>query len=542
MGVGKDGAVLFDIFLTNDLARIDAALAEYGKPGNGTVSPRASDQREAVEAEYLAADRAARVKLLTESQRSKHEPYGLIRLGLHDEDPGLRELARKALAATATPAALPLVLQTLDDEPDRQARATLVPTLAKIGDDSPETALARKVHEAMLKDPKVPDRAAWLAALRGAGATGDEVPDDDIDARIEELSQKAAGAGASAATLLELGTLTLRFARAQMAAGKDVRFLLADAQQAAQRAVAKAGDDPKTHALSAEVAQLLGEREAAARHARRALPALRKAGAAASAQAGAVLLALAEGAAAAIYAAEGSKAAWDGELLAEADAAYSVLAAHSAGTAAHALSHASLLGFLGLRGCARQAVEAALQRFPADAALHERLRTLVTAAHGIEALTSVYADLAPDAADPAAHAWFAGLAEILIAEDCKRRGDDAEALAAYTRGVDSFLDSQRRNPAYAESASWYVAMGRAGQARVRLDQGDAAEAAHLLAEAIKRLPAVAEREDGLGRTPLFTLKQVLAKLSGADGEAVRAAIEKELSAAAPQVWAKANAN
>lgn len=538
-GVASDGSILFDIFLTNELGRIDAALREHGKEGTGGTSPRSSAAREAEEAAYLAADHGGRTRTLQAAARADHEPYGLLRLGLADPDPGLRELARKALAATATKAAQPLVLQMLDDEPDRDARKVLVPVLAKLADDKPETKLALRVHEAMLSDPEVLPTQKWLAALQSASPEPATDPDEDLDARIEELSQKASRSDAKAATLVELGTVTMRFARARMAEGSDPQFLFLDVKSAAERALAKDGKNPQAHALRAEIAQLLGEREVAAEHARRALPALLAAGEVASARAAGVLAALAEGAARAIYDAEGKKVEWKGELLAEADAAYRVLEAHPLGTPAHALAHADLLAFLGLRGCARHAIETALRRHPADATLHERLRALVTQAHGVEALTSAYERLGADAPDRASHEWFAGFAEFVVAEHHKRQGDDANAYAAYERSVEAFLASERTNPGYAQSASWYAAMGRVGQARVRLDQGQLAAAAKLVAEGLKRMPAIAEREDGLGRTPLFTLKQILEKLSGEDMAPIRAELEQQLGQTLPDVWAKA---
>jgi hypothetical protein len=54
------------------------------------------------------------------------------------------------------------------------------------------------------------------------------------------------------------------------------------------------------------------------------------------------------------------------------------------------------MGFLGLRGCARHVLESALQRFPADATLHERFRALITQAYGVDALTAAYGKLGTD--------------------------------------------------------------------------------------------------------------------------------------------------
>ena len=82
-------------------------------------------------------------------------------------------------------------------------------------------------------------------------------------------------------------------------------------------------------------------------------------------------------------------------------------------------------------------------------------------------------------------------------------------------------------------------MAQAGRARVSLDLGDLAAAGKQIVEGIKRLPAVAEQEDGLGRTPLFTLKQILEQCAAKELVEVRGEIERELSTAVPEVWAKA---
>lgn len=539
MGVTVDGKELFDIFLTNDLDRINAAMQEHGKASNGAASPYDSSAREQEEAAYMAADRAKRASLLEAAGRAKYYPYDLIRLGLYDDAPELRAAARQALVRTATPAAQSFILQALDDEADPAARKVLLPALIKVADDKPPTLLALRVHEAMLRDPDVPQREAWLKALRASAPEPVAEPDDDIDARIEELSGQAARKDAKAATFVDLATATLRFARMRMADGRDAQFLLEESRQAVDKALAKDGKNVAAHALRAELAQLMGDREIAATHARIALPALLASGKAATQQAGAALIGLAEGASRAIYDSEAKKAAWDGKLLAEAAAAYDVLAAHPVGTAAHAGAHADLMSFLGLRGCARMAIESALRRFPAEASLHERFRTMITQASGVDALTAAYERLGETAVDRASHAWFSAFAEFVIAEHNKRQGDNEKALAAYARSVDGFLSSQRENPAYAESASWYAAMGRVGQARVSLDMGSVQDAAALVAEGIKRLPAIAEREDGLGRTPLFTLKQILAKLTGDDHSEARATLERELATTVPDVWAKA---
>lgn len=539
MGIGVDGATLFDIFLTNDLATIDAALQKHGrKPADGVTVPAVeSSLRERAEAAYLAADAAGRRACLEAAAKATHRPYDILRMGMREADPALATAARRAMAAIADAGAQAMLIELLDDEGDRQARADLVPTLARIADDKPETRLAVQVHQAMVREPICLDAAAWLAAVK-APPPVPSPPDEDIEARLDRLTAAAIANPKDGAVLTELADAHLSFVKERLAAGRDIRFVLVDAQQAAANAVAAKADDWHACAIAAEVAQLQGERALAAEHARRALPGLREAGLAASPGAAAVLVGLAEGASEIIYAAEAKKAKWDGELLAEADAAYRVLRAHPAGTAAQVAAHAKLLGFLGLRGVTREVLKAGVLRFAADVALHDALRLHFANTRGYPELSAVYDELCKVGADVASLRWFAGRAELSIAEFHKRAGADQPALAAYLRALAAFEASRQENPGYAASATWYEAVAQAGRARVCLDLDDLPAAEDSIGDAIARLPAIAEQEDGLGRTPLFTLKQVWAKLGEKGDDAARARLAERVRMAAPGVWSK----
>lgn len=540
MGIGVDGAMLFDIFLTNDLATIDAALQKHGRqPAEGAAVPAAeSSLRERAEAAYLAADAAGRLALLGAVAKASHQPYDLLRMGMKESEPALASAARKALAAIADAGAQAMLIELLDDEDDREARAELVPTLARVADDKPETRLAVQVHQAMVREPASLDTKAWLGALEVPPPPQPAPPDEDLEARLDRLTAAAIANPKDAAVLTELADAHVRFVKQRLADGRDIRFVLADAQQAAANAVAAKADDWRARALAAEVAQLQGERALAAEHARRALPGLREAGLAASPGAAAVLVGLAEGASEAIYAAEAKKAKWEGELLAEAHAAYRVLLAHPAGTPAHVAAHAKLLGFLGLRGAARAVLKAGVIRFSADVALHDALRLQIANTRGFPELTAVYDEVSKVGGDVASLRWFAGRAELSIAEFHKRAGADQPALAAYLRALAAFEASRSENPDYAASATWYEALAQAGRARVCLDLEDLPGAEEAIADAFARLPDIAEQEDGLGRTPLFTLKQVWAKLGEKGDAAARTRLAERVRTAAPAVWTK----
>jgi hypothetical protein len=140
--------------------------------------------------------------------------------------------------------------------------------------------------------------------------------------------------------------------------------------------------------------------------------------------------------------------------------------------------------------------------------------------------------------DTASHDWFTGRAELLVAEHHKRAGANGPALEAYGRALQAFEASARARPDYGPSATWYSALAQAGRARVCLDAGDVAAAAEAIGDAIARMPDVAEQEDGLGRTPLFTLKQVCEQLAAKEMGDARAELERRVTEAAPALWAK----
>ena len=115
--------------------------------------------------------------------------------------------------------------------------------------------------------------------------------------------------------------------------------------------------------------------------------------------------------------------------------------------------------------------------------------------------------------------WFAGYASLVAAEFMRRRGDDAEALLAYDRGIAHFEDSVLNNPANETSAAHYAAICLGGKARVALEAEDDARAVELILASFSRSPDAASSLDGLNISTVDTAKMARARLTAnGDGE------------------------
>lgn len=125
VGVAPDGTILFDLFLLQDLSRIDAALRKHGKASEEERVPLTQRSRESLlsspdardrgelEERFQAGDEATRVqlsKLALSFERQAQHPE-LLRLALRDPLPGVRAAAASTLASHAALAPLDLLPQ-----------------------------------------------------------------------------------------------------------------------------------------------------------------------------------------------------------------------------------------------------------------------------------------------------------------------------------------------------------------------------------------------------------------------------------------------
>jgi hypothetical protein len=533
IGIEPSGRVIFDRYLETDLRVVDATLARHGgalpgvpvpKDAAELVTSRDANDRAVAEANFIAGDAETRRALLAAAAGATSEPFDLIRLGLRDADGELRAAARRALAATATPAALDLVAEAMR-EADPRSLTELAGVLRRLAPDDAGARSALRVQDALAARSARVDVAAWELALAGQAAPPAAEPDlDEVDRRIGELTRRVRAAPADGAAQLELARETLRFAALQIRQEADPRFALEDARRTALAAAESGAPAWAAQAVRARAAWLLGaEAEAAAAAAEAVGGVIADPWSETSAV---VLRLVAESESAAVRKAVEEQKDWEGSALTDAHAAFTVLALHPFGTDALAAAHVDLLEAAGARNATEPVLERALRRFPASAVLHARLRDGVLASGGAGALERTYDRLLADAREPAATQWFAGYATMVGAEFHQRAGDGSAARAAYDRAIGRFEASASANPAYADSAQHYLAMARAGLARLALDAGDVAAAAANIATALGQRPAIAETADGLGRTPLATAVLVRDAAIRSDREDLRAQVEE----------------
>src|SRR5262245_61862175 len=570
IGIGPDGKALFDRFLDRDLSVVDAALRDgFGpfaaKPApppvpleevqkllaairdgdeaapkdlEPIVASRDARQRAIVEQAFAKSDAAAKQQLLESAMRAtSSEPYDLIRLGLHEKDPALRSLACKALIATATPNAVPLLAETLRSTKEAADRMLPGAALSRLGTSDARARMAAQVEKALRTPSERVDVDAWKAALKAKPAGGDGAAASDdpdvIEQRLNELTKKAAASPTDGKSRLELARETLRFAALQRRSGKNPTYLLEDAKRAATEAE-KLGTEPAVaKAARASATFWLGDLNEAGKTARDAAPGL--VGEARSPLAAETLRIVGRASTKTILDAIEAQRDWPAALLTDGHAAFTVLELHPAATADDAATHCDLLLAVGANDVAGQVLDAAIRRFPDSEALHTRFRAQVLRDAGIEGLESAYAALVKSSPAPAFE-WFAGYASLVAAGQGKRAAMDEAALASYGRAVERFDKSAAANADYRETASHYVALALAGRARIELEMGNVEAAAADLGAAIARKPEIVDVEDGLQRAPRSTLGFLRARL--ASKPELRARFEEALAKVAPDLAEK----
>ena len=114
VGVAPDGTILFDLYLLQDLRAVDQALKEHGQPDAPWVDVAPLDEpgllaspdaaaRERLEARFATGDVETRARLLAyalSDERSVQQPE-LVRLGLRDPEPDIRQRALRAICPSA---------------------------------------------------------------------------------------------------------------------------------------------------------------------------------------------------------------------------------------------------------------------------------------------------------------------------------------------------------------------------------------------------------------------------------------------------------
>ncbi len=545
LAVSAQGEILFDLnyLPMESLYEVEEALAKHGRPDAGEaweryLEERSSGARTMLECAYLASPARTRRSMLERAGDGPYVQSGLFRLGLNEGDAGLRDAAALALARSADAQSETTLLAALRLEHPVETRAALLASLERTAHSEAALRVVADTKALAARSTRV-DLEAWQAAAGSADSSS--APEEPIDEetlyrRIDELARTARATPTDPGPELEIARAWLELGRLTLAAGKSPSLLFLDARSSCDRAAAKGAPAAPIDALRAQIEWMLGEPEAAAAAAESALPSLREAPPAGAVE---VLAIFAQARASAIYTARAANRAFAPELLSDAHSAFEVLAGHPLGTAEHARMHADLLLYLDLTSAASEVLRRALARFPTAPLLHESFRRQVAASRGIPALERAYAEIAPVLGDPAVHAWFAGYALLVVAEDAQRSNEPARADSAYARATAHFESSVAAEPDFADTANHYVALALAARARLAVDRGDLEVAVSLVSRAILARPESAEWPDGLQRTPLDTLRRIRQHLAAGGPPDLAAVLEAAVAPAAPELWQKA---
>lgn len=537
--VELDGSEVFDVFYAWDnasiLRTIEAGISERAaeprtivrgdRPVLERVGSRAREDREAVEVAYQKGDRALKEQLLRQAiEHPDAAPIGLLRLAIFDVDEQLAALARQALVKVQSPAVVDLLAEALRVPLGDEERQALLAALERQRERSPQARLLANVHRGLDSRSQAVDLQGWGKQMAG-GRSYQPADAVAVDRRIDARAAAAAAAPDDAKAQLDLAESTLELALDPATAerywgtrrNEHGRLLIADAQRCADQARKLgasgwrvdaiealcrfyAGEVPRSHELAVQAALAMPPEPDS-------LVAVK------------TLALFAEARIAAIWRALRQKQEWPGEWMTDVDSAFAVLARHPLGTDGNAVVHFDFLDRLGAKRRAGKVLEQALQRWPASAGLHDRLRGFVLDSEGVGGLRQRYQQLLAAHPQEPAILWFAGYAAIVEAEFQRRERRPEQAVEAYRRAIELLDQATGKAPQYAASADHYAALALAGLARLAVEADDLARGLQLCLQGIARHPQATPVVDGLQISPVQTARLLQARLQAAKDEA-----------------------
>ena len=510
--------------------RGDRSLAEK-------VGSKDARDREEVEAAYAGGDGALKQSLMEAAVALGEEaPIDLLRLAIYGYDLELSEMARKALAQSQDPDAVPLISEALRVPLAEAEREGLLGALERIGQTDDKARKLAGVHRGLGQRSDAVDVEGWAAGLAELEAADLAVDWDALKSKLDYADALARAKPGDPDAKLESAEAYLAYAvdpntAASLAAdrrngAKFSQLLFEDARNAALEAESLGASGWRLDSTLALTAHYLGDRAEAERRAEAAVSALPAGEQGWNAVATLALFAGARQQA--ITEKVKAKQDWPPEWLTDVHAAYSVIAQHPLCTETQVLEHYDFLTTLEAAGQAWRVLEQGLERYPVSWDLHTRLRLRVLHEQGVAGLEQTYESMLQR---PGAHPhldWFAGYATIVAAEIHRRRGMDAEAEAAYQRAAGHYQAGVAASPETRDTADTYLALIEAGQARLRMTGGDLDGALAKLQASFAREPMGANTRDGLNLSAVDTAKSLMQSFRAAGREEGVAAVQAEL--------------
>jgi hypothetical protein len=552
--VELDGSEVYDVFYTWDTQSVFDTLRDGIKnrkiqpvpvvKGDRSLRQRLespdSQDRDEIERAFATADAATRRNLLQEALAIGDQvPVELLRLAAFGLDPELAKQARTGMLQAADPNAVDLIADTLQAPLAADERKALAQSLRRFAATSAKAQSYAAAHSGLANGASALDTERWRTALASQSYAA-QVTSRDAATAATAGDQAVAAAPNDPAARLDVAEASLLQALEAAPAGRrggsrqlqrQRTLLLEDAANNLAAAKAAGATGWRPQALAALLGKLRGDAEAAYREALAAAPLLP---AEATGRLSVELLALfAEARQEAIVAAVRDKRDWAPEWMADVHSSYGVLAQHPLGSDTHVAHHVDFLAWFGAPET-DAVLERGLQRFAASPLLHERLRQRLLQRGGVEALFADYERRLAAADAPAALAWFAGYADLVIAEQHRRQHQPAPAIAAYQRAIDRF---ERYATATGQGdAAHYVAMAHGGLARLALQADDLPGCFAALQRAFAAAPAAVAAVDGLGITTMQTAEMLAGKLRERPEDPLGAALAAALQALPPEAF------
>lgn len=552
--VELDGSEVYDVYHTWDVDSVYQAIkngiqnrTEQAVPivkGDRSLPERIaspdSEDREQIEQMFLAADHEQKRLLLDAAvQAGAAAPIELLRLAAFGFDPDLARRARAGMLQANDPGTVELIADTLRAPMAAEERKALAQSLRRFAGSTRALSLAT-AHSGLAGSKAAIDTKVWGDVLQSqdyAAAAGKAFDADDAARADARLRQKpddpTARLDVAEASLLQALDVAVGTGRGALRLFQQQReLLLTDAASDVDAAVQKGSQDWRVAAIRALVAQQRGQHEQAFQLAIAAAPALPTD---APGRLAVELLSLFAAARQdAIATAVRQQQPWPPEWMSDVHAAYSVLDAHPLGRDEHVANHYDFLDFFRAPD-ADKVLDRGLARFPGSAALHQRLRQRALRRGGEAELAKDYAArlAAPEA--PPTLPWFAGYADLVIAEAHRRRGEPEAATAAYQRAMQRFAGYRAATGQH--DGDHYIAMAHGGLARIRLQAGDLAGTLAELEQVFHVAPLAAAATDGLGMTAMQTAEMLRGRALSAKDEDLLRRLDAALQVLPPEAFA-----
>ena len=524
--VELDGSEVYDVFYTWDVKSVLDSLEngikdrEIQAPpvvkGDRSLKERIespdSADREAIEAEFAAASAELRQRMLELGIGAGDKvPLELLRQAAYGLDPDLAKRAREGMKQSDDLLAVELIADTLRGPLAAEERTGLVDALDRFRDRSTRARTLATAHRGLDQGASAIDGQKWQSVLVGPAYSGITDVAAEASARDAALAAKPDDPGArmdvAESSLLQALEVEVGRARGGVRLAQAQRtLLLDDAERNLKKAIAAGASGWRPKALEAVLRSEKGQRRRAFALAADAMPDLPPD--APGRLAKELLELFAHGRQAAIQDAVRGKQEWPGEWTSDVHTAYTLLMRHPLGDAQHVADHYDFLEFFRSPD-AELVLQKGVERFPAAAPLHHRLRGLWLRQGGVARMQKEYAKLlaAPDA--PAVLPWFAGYASLVAAEQQRRRSRPDAARGSYNEALRLF--GAYREQTGGEDGAHYEAMAHGGLARLALQRGDLDLTFSELQQVFRIAPLAAAAVDGLSITAMQTAEALRGK-------------------------------